>query len=213
LHPLIRVEKSGLLFLEKLPLHSWEMVGQQLVSIAESSTWWIADWLAYGEFSFQDRYLEAVRKTNLSYQTLRNYAWVARRFEIARRRDALSFGHHAEVAALEQPEQDYWLRKAEELGWSRNQLRSEVKTSLRDRRDDAALQSGGDGSGETPVPIQNILKLELTEEQEFLFSAVSEAVQQPFQDWAVDVLDSAARRILSTPPALEEGGSPRRRKK
>jgi hypothetical protein len=195
LHPMVQVEKSGLLFLDKLSLHSWETVGRQLVSIVDSSTWWIADWLSYGESSFQDRYLEALKKTNLSYQTLRNYAWVARRFEIARRRDVLSFGHHAEVAALEQPEQDYWLRKAEELGWSRNQLRSEVKASQRERRI-ASAQPGAD-SAESSPSASNILELELTKEQDFLFKAVSEALRQPFQAWAIDVLDSAARQILS----------------
>jgi hypothetical protein len=41
-----------------------------------------------------------------------NYAWVARRFAMSRRRDTLSFGHHAEVAALPEPEQDFWLREA-----------------------------------------------------------------------------------------------------
>ena len=43
----------------------------------------------------------------LDYQTLRNYAWVARRFAMSRRRDTLSFGHHAEVPALPEPEQGY----------------------------------------------------------------------------------------------------------
>jgi hypothetical protein len=193
---MIQVQKSGLLFLDKLSLRSWEAVGLQLVSFVESSTWWIADWLAYGESSFQDRYFEAIKTTNLSYQTLRNYAWVARRLEIARRRDALSFGHHAEVAALEQPEQDYWLRKAEQLGWSRNQLRNEVKTSLRDRRS-ATAQTATDSVDESLTLASDMLQLELTKEQGFLFKAASEALQQPFHDWAVKVLDSAARTILS----------------
>jgi hypothetical protein len=38
--------------------------------------------------------------TGLDYQTLRNYAAVARRFELSRRRDNLSFHHHAELCAL-----------------------------------------------------------------------------------------------------------------
>lgn len=36
---------------------------------------------------------------------------------MSRRRDTLSFGHHAEVAARAEPEQDYWLRQAEEHCW------------------------------------------------------------------------------------------------
>src|SRR5713226_3499954 len=127
----VALRKSGLVFARIIPFRTWECVGQQLFAVADSSTWWIADWLAYGESTFQSRYYEASQKTSLKYQTLRNYAWVARRFELSRRRDNLSFGHHAEVSALDRPEQDYWLRKAEELGWSRNQLRAQVRTSLR----------------------------------------------------------------------------------
>lgn len=44
-------------------------------------------------------------------------AWVARRFGKSRRRDTLHFSHHAEVAALAEPEQDFWLRKAEAHNW------------------------------------------------------------------------------------------------
>jgi len=78
----------------------------------------------------------------LDYGTLRNYAWVARRFALSRRRDMLSFGHHAEVAAMPEAEQEYWLGKAEELSWSRNQLRREVRASLRER--ERAFASGED---------------------------------------------------------------------
>ena len=134
----VQVHKSGLLFTAKQSLDMWEQVGGRLFSIADSSTWWIADWLVYGECTFQDRYEEAIKRTSLSYQTLRNYTWVARKFPLPRRRQALSFSHHLEVVALEQPEQDYWLRKAEELGWSRNRLRAEVRASLLTRRGEPA---------------------------------------------------------------------------
>src|SRR5215471_21732183 len=76
----VQVSKSGLLFARTTPLSSWEDIGNQLISLADSSAWWIADWLVYGEDTFKDRYLEAIARTSLNYQTLRNYAWVARRF-------------------------------------------------------------------------------------------------------------------------------------
>lgn len=139
----VQVHSSGLLFTAQQSLGMWEQVGSRLFSFADSSTWWIADWLVYGETTFQDRYEEAIKQTSLSYQTLRNYTWVARRFPLARRRQVLSFSHHLEVVALEQPEQDYWLRKAEELTWSRNRLRAEVRASQATR--DAETPQLGDG--------------------------------------------------------------------
>lgn len=51
----------------------------------------------------------AIAVTGLDYQTLRNYAVVARRFDLSRRRDSLSCQHHAEVCALSDSEQDRWL--------------------------------------------------------------------------------------------------------
>jgi hypothetical protein len=89
--------------------------------VASSSAWCLGDWLNYGQSAYPGRYQDAIEGTSLDYQTLRNYAWVARRFSLSRRRDRISFGQHAEVAALPEPEQDFWLRKAEELCWSRGQ--------------------------------------------------------------------------------------------
>ncbi len=199
------LRRSGLAFSCAPSLRSWEQIGQQLLTFAESSTWWIADWLAYGEAAFQDRYREAIKRTSLSYQTLRNYAWVARQFELSRRRDTLSFCHHAEVAALERPEQDFWLRKADEFGWSRSQLRSEVRASLRERKTGLALtpDSVRDAPATSPAraevvngsttPSSEILCLRLAADQVTLWTAAADAEHAQLGDWAIAVLDAAAR--------------------
>jgi len=126
----IRLQKAGLLFTAKPDINTWEKIGADLLSFSNASTWWIADWLVYGETTYQDRYKEAVKHTALSYQTLRNYTWVARRFPLSRRVPALSFSHHLEVVSLDQPQQDYWLRQAAKQQWSRNRLRTEVRNGL-----------------------------------------------------------------------------------
>ncbi|MER5411380.1 LmbU family transcriptional regulator [Streptomyces virginiae] len=148
----VQFHKSGLSFTSKQSVNMWEQVGTGLLSFADSSTWWVADWLVYGESEFQDRYHEAVKRTSLSYQTLRNYTWVARKFPLTRRRQNLSFSHHLEVVALDEPEQDYWLRKAEAMGWSRNKLRGEVRSSLRARQGEVA-ESGNRAELDKGVPV------------------------------------------------------------
>jgi thioredoxin family protein len=110
-----------------LPFERWQSIGRRLGDVADASTWWLADWAAYGEGTYGDRYRQAIAVTGFGYQTLRNYAWVARRFAASRRRDDLSFAHHAEVAALDEREQDEWLARARRGNWSRNELRSQLK--------------------------------------------------------------------------------------
>ncbi len=213
-HEILRVDnsvilqKSGLHFQNIPNFRKWELIGEQIFSVADSSTWWIADWLAYGESAFQERYREAIRKTSLNYQTLRNYAWVARRFELSRRRDNLSFAHHAEVAALDPPEQDFWLRKAEEYGWSRNHLRSQIRSSLRERtttelpgtgaqdKDDDVADRGEmlprEPVGNLAVGFPDSLELRISTDQLERFRAAAVTHNLELEEWAVGVLDAAA---------------------
>jgi hypothetical protein len=125
--------RTGIMLPRQLPYQKWIAIGRQLAAINTSSAWCLGDWLIYGEDAYSGRYRDAIEQTSLDYQTLRNYAWVARRFPMSRRRDTLSFAHHAEVAGLPEHEQDFWLRKAEEHSWSRNRLRQEVRGSLAER--------------------------------------------------------------------------------
>src|SRR5215208_6409445 len=87
----------------------WTTLGCRLSRVSSASAWALGDWLLFGQRSFRRRYRTALQETNLDYQTLRNYAWVAGRFQPARRRDRLSFQHHAEVASMPEAEQELWL--------------------------------------------------------------------------------------------------------
>lgn len=202
--PSVVLKNTGLLFACRPSLHSWKVIGEQLFTVADSSTWWIADWLAFGESAFKDRYLQAVKETHLNYQTLRNYTWVARRFELPRRRDSLTFGHHAEVAALDVPEQDYWLRKAEEFGWSRNKLRAEVRESLRERMHDetdhtshSAFSNSTDqdddaADNDNDRAPRKILRLQLNADEIALFTMIADKRDLALEEWAISVLLAAA---------------------
>jgi hypothetical protein len=200
----VQFHKSGLSFTSRQSLSTWEQVGAGLLAFADSSTWWVADWLVFGESEFQDRYHEAIKRTSLSYQTLRNYTWVARKFPLTRRRQNLSFSHHLEVVALDQPEQDYWLRKAEEMGWSRNKLRGEVRSSLRVRRgevaeaesraelDSVGAAEAGSASGSVePLSEAGLLHIELPAE---ILEQVQTAARKegaPVETWATEILRRA----------------------
>lgn len=178
----------GLRFPRQLPFDRWVGVGRQLSDVCTSSAWYLGDWLAYGEMTYRGRYRDAVEQTSLDYQTLRNYAWVVRRFPLSRRRDSLSFGHHAEVAVLPEAEQDFWLRKAEESRWPVKRLRSEVRASLSERS--AGEPAGQDSPSQRPP---NRLHLQLTPEQMHACHAAASNAGLPVQAWAIGALDQAAR--------------------
>lgn len=201
-----KVQKSGMLFPQNLPEPSWEQIGTSLRELTNSSAWWLADWLIFGETTYGlRRYREAIERTGLDYQTLRNYAWVARRFEHHRRRDSLSFAHHAEVTRLSRPEQDYWLRKAEQQKWSRNELRRAVRASLAEQRHQAAIPPGsGNGKQEVPQLAESAsadrsrrkvttLTIELSADQLDYYSKLAAAHGLPVDKWVTQVLDAADR--------------------
>ncbi|MEU4621969.1 LmbU family transcriptional regulator [Actinoplanes sp. NPDC023801] len=206
----VQFHASGLLFTANPNLYKWEQLGTKLFSFADSSTWWIADWLVYGESTFRDRYEEAIKRTSLSYQTLRNYTWVARRFPLPRRRQGLSFSHHLEVVALQQHEQDYWLRKAEEQHWSRNKLRGEVRSSMLAREGEPARLDAGDHGpagrtdavaarrASTPTsvdaklaPETHLLSLKLSPEDLAKFERAAGHDEQSIETWAARILRRA----------------------
>lgn len=198
---------SGMFLPQNLPERSWEQIGANLRELVNSSAWWLADWLIYGEATYGwRRYKEAVERTGLDYQTLRNYAWVARRFEHDRRRDSLSFAHHAEVARLAPPEQDYWLRRAEQHKWSRNQLRRQLRAGLAVQSEPAALpdgtgDSGQDATAEAASPTGGqggskvtTLTIELSAGQLEHCSKAAAAHGLPLDQWAARMLASATRK-------------------
>jgi hypothetical protein len=192
----IFLSKRGLQLPMKLSFEKWLRIGKQLSDICTSSAWCLGDWLVYGEYAYTGRYRDAIEQTSLDYQTLRNYAWVVKRFSLSRRRDALSFGHHAEVAALSEPEQDFWLRKAEELDWSVKRLRQEVRTSLKERSGDAdhahpkALRSS-----EREWPMTS-LEIRIPSDQFERCQAAAERAGLTMAAWAASVLEQAARYAL-----------------
>ena len=115
----------------ELALSEWAAQGRRLGVIGRGAGWWIGDWLRYGNEAFGERYVRAARITGYGVQTLMNMVYVASRFELERRRERLSWSHHAEVAALEPGDQDRWLARAEAERLSVRCLREEMRQEQR----------------------------------------------------------------------------------
>jgi hypothetical protein len=94
----------------KLPDHlskeEWIEAGIVLARIGTGMMWWVGDYWIYGEKKYGVRKAIANDPNwqGPSFQTCANAASVCRAFETSRRREVLSFGHHAEVAPPPPPQ-------------------------------------------------------------------------------------------------------------
>jgi hypothetical protein len=173
--------RTGMRFDPLLSFEDWQMLGPRLAKHATASLWWLGDWLVFGQYKYGRRYKLGVVLTGLDYQTLRNYAVVARRFELSRRRDTLSFQHHAEVCALSDEEQDRWLGDAETGRWSRNELRRRLRSS----------------SDCGTAMAQALLRLKVETDRHDRWCAAASRTACELQEWMVRTLDEAAEQLLT----------------
>lgn len=185
LNKLATTSRVGLRLPSDLKLADWRHIGKQILLIADSSAWWIGDWLVFGEKNYPERYKHAMRETSLDYQTLKNYAWVARRFPLPSRRAALSFQHHIEVAAMPEHERDVWLDRAQQFGWSRNELRRQLRLAK-------AQSEDGDDYQDVEV------KLSLTSSRLGEWESAAGATGRSLIEWILLVGDDAASAILKS---------------
>jgi hypothetical protein len=183
-----RTRRAGLSFFTAISIDDWLAIGNELLSVSDASAWWLGDWLVYGEQRFPERYRVAISSTNLSYKTLRNYAWVARRFPVARRRDALGLAHHAEVAALPEEDQDRWLDRAVAEGWSV----AELRRRLRSARTRQSLPAAGGGA-----PVERV-EITVDPERKRRWQNAADLVSRDLAEWACAVIDRAAGEELSS---------------
>jgi hypothetical protein len=175
---LATTRKTSLRLPSDIPIGVWKHIGEQISVLTEATSWWQGDWLIYGQQSYPNRYERAIEATHLDYQTLRNYAWVCRRFSMSRRRDELSFQHHAEVAAMLESEQDAWLDRAEKFGWSKSALRKQ-------------LRAARDGK-EPSLGRRSAIRLDISEDQRNHWQAAAERLNRTLSEWISETLDYAA---------------------
>jgi hypothetical protein len=117
---------------KELPHLEWVAAGQRLgATVGCNQWWWLGDWLRYGISRWGERYVEAARITGYDPESLRIVAWLSSEFDLSRRRDKLSWSHHAAVASLDRDQQEYWLDRAAGLTLSVADLRLELRAARR----------------------------------------------------------------------------------
>lgn len=121
---------------QPLDLAEWIGYGKRFGSLGRACGWWMGDWLNFGSAAYGQKYSRAARISKYEVQTLMNMAYVASRFDPSRRRESVSWSHHAELAPLLAEDQDRWLDRVEADRLTVRDLRQEL------RREAAAKDSG-----------------------------------------------------------------------
>jgi len=126
----------------QLDATEWRRLGRHLGVTAKSANWWLGDWVRFGLRHYDLRYDRASELTGYDTQTLMNFAYVAKRYHPSRRREDLSWSHHAELVALNDTEQEVWLQMAAERHLSIRKLRSELRLLQETGKTDGRRETG-----------------------------------------------------------------------
>jgi hypothetical protein len=182
----IREVPKGLLLPDHLPFQDWLAYGHRLGKVTGALMWRIADWLFYGEGEYGSRYQEGMDATGLDYQTCRNYATVAGRYDLSLRKDNLSFSHHMLLTRQTDEAIHYWLDKAEAEHWSFHRLHDELKTA------------GVIGSTPRELePSKRRLSLAYDPERVSKWETAAQHRGIPLEEFAAQAMDEAAAQELA----------------
>lgn len=123
--------RTGLTLPDDLSISEWATIGDALSHAEGAVMWWVGDWWAHGQrYGERSQILEQLRDSGHNPPTFKvcaNAGSVVRHFRSSRRRELLSFDHHRAVCSLDEQEQDWMLDRAESNGWSRAEIRDEVR--------------------------------------------------------------------------------------
>lgn len=98
-----------------------------MLSVTERVLWIVGDAILYGEQHCPDVVDAIIESGVYQRQTLSNARWVASRVQPNARNPELAWSMHQAVASLEPQDQVSLLGAAEDLGWTRDELRDAVR--------------------------------------------------------------------------------------
>jgi hypothetical protein len=204
-----RLHENGLTPIGVPSLQEWRECGRFLRHAQASVHFWIGDWLNFGEQAFGTPYEKVIGETGFDYQTVASAKWVAAKIALSRRRETISFEIHKEAAVLLPDEQEVFLTRAGQEGWTVQQARIEKHRLLYEKRRERQPASPASGSQLLPGdPLtvllsqpENSVDLLLTDPAQSSFAALPAVLAE-----CIRVLKDHSHMYLFTPwedyPAL-----------
>lgn len=167
----LRYQPTSLVIGKRLTLEHALEIATSLGAMAQGHQWWIGDLLVAVDERFGEDGSQVEHALGIAPQTALNYRWVASRIQASRRRETLTWSHHAEVARLEPGQQDAALEHAiaESLG-------------VRELRDYVAL-TYGDGPRDTSSPPAPATAENLTDAELAAIARRLELLLESYEAW------------------------------
>jgi hypothetical protein len=107
----------------------WSAAVTWAQQVEKASPFWVGDLLAYGD-RFGEESSQVLDATEYAEKTCANAKFTCERIPPERRRLAVRFSHHQDIANLPTAEeQDKWLKKCEDENLTREQLRAQLKVA------------------------------------------------------------------------------------
>jgi len=134
---LIKINESALtktaFIVPDMGIDDWGAMGQKVFcTLKEASLWWLGDWVIYGEEHFNQESSQYIEDTGYSHESIRNAAWVCKRWHPKQRvYENLTFSHYQVVVNVEAKEiAETLLNFASFRNWSVSELREEMNIRL-----------------------------------------------------------------------------------
>jgi hypothetical protein len=121
------ITNTALVLPPETPYEQCEALAAMFGQLHRTSAWLIGDLLNHIERVYGETYAQAAEATGLSKGALMNYTSVCAHIPRSRRRATVPFSTHMEVAYLEPPEQERWLKEAAANRWTKEELRAARK--------------------------------------------------------------------------------------
>jgi DNA modification methylase len=127
LAPCVELTETGLSLQPDATYEQWLQVGESLKRIDRACQWWIGDWLNAGEQRWGEMYAQAVDETDMAYETLRDYKWVANAIPLSFRNDKVPFTVCRHIAAMPADDRAVAIQRAADEGWTVQEARQNVR--------------------------------------------------------------------------------------
>lgn len=125
-----RLTSTGLEILRALTADEWRRCGARLLALTNSTAWAVGDWLVYGEGrgDYGATYDQMAEITGKSFESLSQYARVARAYPRGQRNHEVPWTHHRMALRLLPIDRQPALQLSAKNGWTVRELSGYIDT-------------------------------------------------------------------------------------